>query len=171
MPMQQKQISGLGSAGFYHMVYFEWGDPKNERVLVCVHGLTRRGRDFDALATALEDHYRVICVDLPGRGQSDWLAVGADYQPLTYVQGMTALLARLDVEQVDWLGVSLGGLLGMMLAAQPKTPCASSFSTTSAATSTPRRCSASRPTSATIPRSPARRSSRSTCVRSVRPMA
>jgi pimeloyl-ACP methyl ester carboxylesterase len=64
----------------------------------------------------------VVCVDLPGRGQSDWLTVPADYQPSTYVQDMAALIARLGVEQVDWIGVSLGGLMGMMLAAQPKTP-------------------------------------------------
>lgn len=122
MAMREKQVLGLGSQGFYRVVYFEWGDPANDQVLVCVHGLTRRGRDFDALAAALEDRYRVICVDLPGRGQSDWFANAADYQPVTYLQTMTAVLARLDVAQVDWLGVSLGGLLGMMLAAQPKTP-------------------------------------------------
>jgi Predicted hydrolases or acyltransferases (alpha/beta hydrolase superfamily) len=122
MAMREKQVLGLGSQGFYRVVYFEWGDPANDRVLVCVHGLTRRGRDFDALAEALADRYRVICVDLPGRGQSDWFANAADYQPLTYLQTMTTVLARLDVGQVDWLGVSLGGLLGMMLAAQPQTP-------------------------------------------------
>ena len=122
MPMRENRVLGLSAHGFYAMTYFEWGDPGNDQVLVCVHGLTRRGRDFDALAAALADRYRVICVDLPGRGQSDWLAVAADYQPATYLQGVTALLARLDVAQVDWLGVSLGGLLGMMLAAQPKTP-------------------------------------------------
>lgn len=122
MRMQEKRVLGLGAHGFYRIAYFEWGDPANDEVLVCVHGLTRRGRDFDALAQAMADRYRVICVDLPGRGQSDWFAVAADYQPATYLQGIAALLARLDVEQVDWLGVSLGGLLGMMLAAQPKTP-------------------------------------------------
>ena len=122
MPMQEKRVLGLGAHGFYTMAYFEWGDPENDNVLVCVHGLTRRGRDFDALARALEDRYRVVCVDLPGRGQSDWFSVAADYQPATYVQGMAAVLARLNVAQVDWLGVSLGGLIGMMLAAQPKTP-------------------------------------------------
>lgn len=122
MAMREKQVLGLGAQGFYRVAYFEWGDPANDRVLVCVHGLTRRGRDFDALAAALEDRYRVICVDLPGRGQSDWFVNAADYQPVTYLQTMTAVLARLDVAQVDWLGVSLGGLLGMMLAAQPKTP-------------------------------------------------
>jgi pimeloyl-ACP methyl ester carboxylesterase len=122
MPMTEQSFLGLGPHGFHRVAYVEWGDPANPRVLVCVHGLTRRGRDFDFLARALEDRCRVICVDLPGRGASDWLPVAADYQPTTYLQDMAALIARLGVEQVDWLGVSLGGLIGMMLAAQPKTP-------------------------------------------------
>ena len=121
MPVENS-ILGLGPNGFHRITYFEWGDPANDRVLVCVHGLTRRGRDFDALARVLERRYRVICVDLPGRGRSDWLPLAAGYQPTTYIQDMAALIARLGVEQVDWLGVSLGGLMGMMLAAQPKTP-------------------------------------------------
>ena len=120
--MVKKSFLGLGAHGFHRIVYFEWGDPRNEHVLVCVHGLTRRGRDFDYLARALEDRFRVVCVDLPGRGASDWLPVAADYQPATYVADLAALIARLDVPQVDWLGVSLGGLIGMMLAAQPKSP-------------------------------------------------
>lgn len=122
MLMTESSFLSLGPHGFHQIVYFEWGRPDNGNVLVCVHGLTRRGRDFDTLAEALADHYRVVCVDLPGRGQSDWLPIAGDYQPTTYVQDMAALLARLGVERVDWLGVSLGGLLGMMLAAQPKTP-------------------------------------------------
>jgi len=122
MPMVEKSFLGLGAHGFHRIVYFEWGDPRSEHVLVCVHGLTRRGRDFDHLARALEDRFRVVCVDLPGRGASDWLPVAADYQPATYVADLAALIARLDVPQVDWLGVSLGGLLGMMLAAQPQSP-------------------------------------------------
>ena len=121
MPIENS-ILGLGPHGFHRIAYFEWGDPANDRVLVCVHGLTRRGRDFDDLARVLERRYRVICVDLPGRGRSDWLPLAAGYQPTTYIQDMAALIARLGVEQVDWLGVSLGGLMGMMLAAQPKTP-------------------------------------------------
>ena len=122
MAMIAKSVLGLAPHGFHRLVYFQWGDPGNDRVVICVHGLTRRGRDFDWLARALEDRYRVICVDLPGRGESDWLPVAADYQPTTYVQNIVALLAQLDVEQVDWIGVSLGGLMGLMLAAQPKTP-------------------------------------------------
>jgi pimeloyl-ACP methyl ester carboxylesterase len=122
MPMIENSILGLGPHGFHRLVYFEWGNPAHGRVLICVHGLTRRGRDFDTLARALEDRYRVICVDLPGRGRSDWLPLAAGYQPTTYIQDMAALIARLGVEEVDWLGVSLGGLMGMMLAATPKTP-------------------------------------------------
>jgi pimeloyl-ACP methyl ester carboxylesterase len=122
MAMTEESYFSLGPHGFHKIVYFQWGDPDNDSVLVCVHGLTRRGRDFDFLAAALADRYRVICVDLPGRGASHWLPVPADYQPSTYVQDMAALIARLNTDQVDWLGVSLGGLLGMMLAAQPNTP-------------------------------------------------
>ena len=122
MSMIEKSFLGLGPHGFHRVVYFEWGDLACEQVLVCVHGLTRRGRDFDDLARAMQDRYRVVCVDLPGRGASDWLPVAADYQPGTYIQDMAALIARLGVERVDWIGVSLGGLMGMMLAAQPKTP-------------------------------------------------
>ena len=122
MPMSAKQLLGLGPHGFHRLAYFEWGDPGNGNVLICVHGLTRRGRDFDRLAAALEDRYRVVCVDLPGRGDSDWLPLASGYQPTTYIGDLVALIARLDVEQVDWVGVSLGGLLGMTLAAQPKSP-------------------------------------------------
>ncbi|HOT83328.1 MAG TPA: alpha/beta hydrolase [Candidatus Defluviicoccus seviourii] len=122
MPMVEKSFLGLSTHGFHRVAYFEWGDPANGRVVVCVHGLTRRGRDFDILAQALEDSYRVVCVDLPGRGISDWLPIATDYQPSTYVQNMTALIARLGVEQVDWIGVSLGGIIGMTLAMMPKSP-------------------------------------------------
>lgn len=122
MPMTAKRLHGLGPHGFYRLAYFEWGDPDNDHVVICVHGLTRRGRDFDALAAALADRCRVVTVDLPGRGDSDWLPVASDYQPINYLGGLVALIARLDVEQVDWVGLSLGGLLGMTLAAQPQSP-------------------------------------------------
>ncbi len=122
MAMSERTVLSLGPHGFHKLAYYEWGDPDNGNVLVCVHGLTRCGRDFDDLAAAMADRYRVVCVDLPGRGASDWLPVAADYQPTTYLQDMAALLARLNVEDVDWFGLSLGGLLGMMLSAQPNTP-------------------------------------------------
>jgi pimeloyl-ACP methyl ester carboxylesterase len=104
------------------MRYVEWGDPANPRVLVCVHGLTRNGRDFDHVAQALADAYRVVCPDIVGRGRSDWLRDCADYNYPVYLNGLTTLLAKLGAENVDWLGTSMGGLLGMMLASLPGSP-------------------------------------------------
>lgn len=109
-------------AGLHRMAYTEWGDPANPRVLVCVHGLSRTGRDFDDLARALSDQYRVVCPDIVGRGRSDWLADPQHYVPPQYVGDMVTLIARLNVEEVHWFGTSLGGLVGMALAALPKTP-------------------------------------------------
>jgi pimeloyl-ACP methyl ester carboxylesterase len=117
--MRQKFVQCLSPAGFHKMAYVEWGDPANPRVLVCVHGLTRCGRDFDFLAQALAAEYRVVCPDVVGRGQSDWLRDPQHYAIPQYAQDMVALLARLDVEAVDWLGTSMGGMIGMALAAQP----------------------------------------------------
>lgn len=114
---------GLSFHGFHRLAYWEWGARDAERTLVCIHGLTRQGRDFDALATACTKHgYRVICPDLVGRGKSAWLAQPAGYTLLQYGADMNALFARLDVEEVDVVGNSLGGLIGMTLAAQPGTP-------------------------------------------------
>ena len=120
--MRQKFVSCLSPAGFHKMAYVEWGDPANPRVLVCVHGLTRCGRDFDFLAGQLAGDYRVICPDVVGRGMSDWLRVPLHYAVPQYAQDMAALLARLDVESVDWLGTSMGGMIGMAIAAQPGSP-------------------------------------------------
>jgi pimeloyl-ACP methyl ester carboxylesterase len=104
------------------MAYWEWGDPANPRVLVCVHGLSRQGRDFDTLARALADEYRVVCPDVAGRGQSDWLADPMGYAIPSYVADMVTLLARLNAGTVHWVGTSMGGLIGMMLAALPQSP-------------------------------------------------
>jgi pimeloyl-ACP methyl ester carboxylesterase len=104
------------------MVYTEWGDPANPEVLLCVHGLTRLGRDFDRLARALSDRYRVVCPDVVGRGLSDWLRDPAYYAVPQYVADMVTLIARLGVERVDWVGTSMGGLIGMALAGQPGSP-------------------------------------------------
>ncbi len=112
----------LSPAGFHRMAYAEWGDPKNPRVLVCVHGLTRCGRDFDFLAQGLANDYRIVCPDVVGRGKSDWLRDPAHYTTQQYAADMATLLARLNVETVDWLGTSMGGLIGMALAAQQETP-------------------------------------------------
>jgi pimeloyl-ACP methyl ester carboxylesterase len=104
------------------MHWTEWGDAANPRVLACVHGLTRCGRDFDFLASRLSDTYRVVCPDVAGRGKSDWLAVKADYTYATYLADMNTMLAAIGAEQVDWVGTSMGGLIGMLLAALPGTP-------------------------------------------------
>ncbi|MGH8613205.1 MAG: alpha/beta fold hydrolase [Gammaproteobacteria bacterium] len=120
--MQSRYLQGLDSQGFHTLHYTEWGDPLNRNVLVCVHGLTRNGRDFDAIGDALQQAYRVVCPDLPGRGRSSWLTHKADYGYPLYLQDLVALIARLDVEQLDWLGTSLGGLIGMFLAARPGNP-------------------------------------------------
>lgn len=106
------------------MAYREWGDGGNGRVLVCVHGLTRCARDFDRLAEAMCDRYRVICPDVAGRGDSDWLADPMRYVIPQYVADMVTLVARLDVESVHWVGTSMGGLVGMALATQAGTPVA-----------------------------------------------
>ncbi len=104
------------------MAYWEWGDRANPRVLVCVHGLSRQGRDFDTLARDLAVDYRVICPDVVGRGRSDRLADPMGYAIPNYVADMVTLLARLDVAQVDWVGTSMGGLIGLGLAALPGSP-------------------------------------------------
>jgi pimeloyl-ACP methyl ester carboxylesterase len=109
-------VTCLDSRGLHRMAYWEWGDSGNPRVLVCVHGLSRQGRDFDTLARDLAGDYRVVCPDVVGRGQSDWLADPAGYGIPAYVADMVTLLARLGVAQVDWLGTSIGGLIGLSLA-------------------------------------------------------
>ena len=116
------QFLGLCPHGFHRVVYYEWGDEANPRVVVCVHGLGRNGRDFDVIAEALAPTHRVLAVDMPGRGMSDWLADPNDYAFPTYLATLTALVARSGAVDVDWIGTSMGGLLGMVMAAQPESP-------------------------------------------------
>jgi pimeloyl-ACP methyl ester carboxylesterase len=104
------------------MAYWEWGDAENPQVVVCVHGLTRQGRDFDTLARQLLPQRRVVCPDVVGRGRSDWLPDPSGYQIPQYVADMVTLLARLNACTVDWVGTSMGGLIGLGLAAQPHAP-------------------------------------------------
>jgi len=118
----QKHFLSLGPHGFHKIAYTQWGRAHNETTAVCVHGLTRNGRDFDALAAVLAEDYRVACPDVAGRGQSDWLIHPEDYAYPTYINDMAAMIARLGVSEVDWIGTSMGGLIGMMLAAQPNSP-------------------------------------------------
>ncbi len=122
MAMRQKTVQCLSPTGLHDMAYVEWGDPANRKVLVCVHGLTRCGRDFDFLAQALADEYRVVCPDVVGRGRSAWLRDKTHYGIPQYCADMVTLLARVDADKVHWVGTSMGGLIGMALAAQQDTP-------------------------------------------------
>ncbi len=100
----------------HEVSYTEWGS-HNENVLVCVHGLTRNGRDFDELAKALSASYRVICPDMPGRGKSGWLDDHDLYNNNYYVQVIIQFLGSIGVKKVDWVGTSMGGIMGMIAAA------------------------------------------------------
>ena len=110
----------LLDGAFRWMATHEWGDPSAPPV-ICVHGLTRNGRDFDALAVALAAHFHVICPDLPGRGASDWLPDPLRYEPTTYLLALSHLLARIG-RPVRWVGTSLGGICGMLTAACDQAP-------------------------------------------------
>lgn len=117
-----RDVLCLDSRGLHRMAYWEWGDPANSDVVVCVHGLTRQGRDFDALAADLCASRRVVCPDVVGRGRSDWLTDPMGYAIPHYVADMVTLLARLDARQVDWVGTSMGGLIGLGVASLAKSP-------------------------------------------------
>jgi len=132
----------LSPSGFHRISYLDWGSPTAERVVVCVHGLARNARDFDYLARALAPHCRVICVDVAGRGDSEWLADKSDYRFSTYLADAAALIARVTAPaprssfgvlrpgarrapgpaRIDWVGTSMGGIIGMLLAAKPGSP-------------------------------------------------
>lgn len=113
-------VNFLLGTRFHKMAFVEFGNPAAPAV-VCVHGLTRNGRDFDALAGVLEDKFHVICPDLPGRGKSDWLPEPMAYQPPSYVIALSHLFAWIN-KPLALIGTSLGGICGMMLAAAPNTP-------------------------------------------------
>jgi pimeloyl-ACP methyl ester carboxylesterase len=119
-----RRVQCLGARGLHRMAYWEWARDggASDRVLVCVHGLSRQGRDFDTLAWAMQDGWRVVCPDVVGRGESDRLADPSAYQIPSYVADMVTLLARLDATTVHWLGTSMGGLIGMALAGLPDSP-------------------------------------------------
>jgi pimeloyl-ACP methyl ester carboxylesterase len=115
-------VQCLDNRGLHRMAYWEWGDAANPRVVVCVHGLTRQGRDFDTLASALCNDVRVVCPDVVGRGRSAWLADPMHYGIPQYVADMVTLLARLNAQTVDWVGTSMGGLIGLGVAALKDSP-------------------------------------------------
>lgn len=115
--------------GGHRMAYWQWGKPDSAHVVLCVHGLTRQGRDFDVLAQALcraathiGKDIRVVCPDVVGRGKSDWLKDPMGYQIPHYAADMLALLAQLNASTLDWVGTSMGGLIGMVVAGAPEAP-------------------------------------------------
>jgi len=141
--MRTDHLLGLTAHGFHKIFFTDWGDPANERVVICVHGLTRNCRDFDFLAQALESEFRVVCPDVAGRGRSDWLYNKDDYSYPQYMADMNALIARVSAapaaagwigkladslirqhgeRSLYWVGTSMGGMLGMLLASRPNTP-------------------------------------------------
>ena len=132
--MRQQSILSLGPEGFHRVAYTDWGDVDNPHVVMCVHGLSRNSRDFDYLAAALQGDYRVVCMDVVGRGDSDWLEDRSGYSFSTYLSDAAALVARVTspvpggflreqrLRNLDWIGTSMGGLIGMLLAAKRNTP-------------------------------------------------
>ena len=133
--MRSDHLLGLSNSGFHRIAYTDWGDAGAGRVVICVHGLSRNCRDFDFLATALAADFRVVCPDVAGRGRSGWLANKDDYNYPQYLADMNALIARLSAPpaagflrgrksapKIYWVGTSMGGLLGMLLAAMPNSP-------------------------------------------------
>lgn len=117
-----KTVQCLSPGGLHTMAYQEWGDPRNPNVLLCVHGVTRVSDDFDQLARALCDTYRVVCPDVVGRGRSGRLRDPNYYVVPQYVSDMVTLLARLNADTVDLVGTSMGGLIGLGLASLPDNP-------------------------------------------------
>ena len=124
--MKTDRVQCLDTKGFHRVSYYEWGEA-GAPVVICVHGLTRNGRDFDFLAQAMAAGARVICPDVAGRGLSDWLQEKTDYNYVQYMNDMTALIARVTAggsANVYWVGTSMGALLGILLASLPGTPIA-----------------------------------------------
>lgn len=123
--MQENHVQCLSPSGLHQMHYTEWGERTNPRVAICVHGLTRNCRDFDALAQTLAPDFRVVCPDIVGRGQSEWLVDKQHYGLPQYLADINALIARLTANgpcEVHWVGTSMGGMIGMLLASLPQTP-------------------------------------------------
>ncbi|HAL36681.1 MAG TPA: alpha/beta hydrolase [Polaromonas sp.] len=133
-----KYVTCPDAEGEHRMAYWQWGQPDSGHVVVCVHGLTRQGRDFDVLAQALCEQVqqsaqrptgiRVVCPDVVGRGESDWLKDPMGYQVPAYVADMLVLLSRLHAQSpittLDWVGTSMGGLMGIVVCGQPDLPLA-----------------------------------------------
>lgn len=121
-PPKAGSYLSLGPSGFHRVAFADWGDPDGRKATICVHGLTRTGRDFDVLAAELSKSTHVVCPDVPGRGASDWLENPKEYIYPTYLGDMAGLISHIGAERVTWIGTSMGGLIGMMLAAMPGSP-------------------------------------------------
>jgi len=119
---RERHLRSLSAHGFHRIVYYEWGERDNPDVVVCVHGIGRNGRDFDVLGEALGRTHRVLAPDMPGRGKSEWLRNPLDYVAPTYLATLTALICAAGVDDVAWVGTSMGALLGIMAASLPGTP-------------------------------------------------
>jgi pimeloyl-ACP methyl ester carboxylesterase len=100
--------------------YADFGDPTNENVVLCVHGLTRNGRDFDKLATQLSSNFRVICLDVVGRGQSDWLENKYHYNYDTYYRDTLLFIEEMNLKNFHFIGTSMGGIIGFLIASKHK---------------------------------------------------
>lgn len=121
--MKKGYFLGLSEEGFHRVFYTEWGETSLSRPVICVHGLTRNGRDFDTLAGYLSQQGRhVFCPDIVGRGDSDWLKNPLLYTYEQYIADMNVLIGRTYSTQIDWIGTSMGGLIGMFIASLPNTP-------------------------------------------------
>ena len=121
-PRTAEVTSSTASGSGHQLCWTEWGDQRNPKILFCAHGLSRSGRDFDFLAQKLLHEYRVICVDYPGRGMSEWLKEKSQYHNEQYLRDTLNLLQHLEFETLDWVGTSMGGLIGMGIAALPDNP-------------------------------------------------
>jgi len=117
-----EQYLGLSPSGFHRLAYAEWGAEANARIVILAHGYSGQARDFDDLARSLAGERRVVCPDIAGRGDSAWLGGPFQYHFPQFLADLNALVARLGAREVDWVGTSMGGLLGMLLAGQPNSP-------------------------------------------------
>lgn len=113
----------LATDDFYKVSYTDWGNPASKKIAICVHGVSRNGRDFDYLSRALAaEGYRVICPDMPGRGKSDWLPIATDYNMPFLATILTNFINLYPGDELIWIGTSMGGILGMLLASRARTP-------------------------------------------------
>lgn len=120
--MQSRFFKGISPEGFHNISYSEWGTPNKNPSILCVHGNSRNKSDFTFFAEALETEFHSVALDLVGRGKSDWLKRENNYSYHQYILDLNALISRIDVPEIYWIGSSMGGLLGMMIASMQNTP-------------------------------------------------